>query len=73
MWGRLGWVSGALKADVLCERTIRRESARCRHSAIRGFAHDLRLRVTAVLAREGRSWKFIAWHCGDEPKDDLRS
>ena len=26
MWGKV-WVSGALKADVLCERTIRRESA----------------------------------------------
>ncbi len=27
-------------------------------------------RCTDVLAKDGRSWKFIAWHCGDEPKDD---
>ena len=27
-------------------------------------------RCTDVLAKDGRSWKFIAWHCGDEPGDD---
>jgi len=27
-------------------------------------------RCTDVLAKDGGSWKFIAWHCGDEPSDD---
>ena len=27
-------------------------------------------RCTDVLARDGKSWKFIAWHCGDEPDED---
>lgn len=27
-------------------------------------------RCTDVLARDGKSWKFIAWHCNDEPSDD---
>ena len=27
-------------------------------------------RCTDVLAKDGKSWKFIAWHCGDAPKDD---
>ena len=27
-------------------------------------------RCTDVLAKDGGSWKFIAWHCGDEPGDD---
>ena len=27
-------------------------------------------RCTDILARDGESWKFIAWHCGDEPGDD---
>lgn len=27
-------------------------------------------RCTDVLAKDGDSWKFIAWHCGDEPDDD---
>ena len=27
-------------------------------------------RCTDVLARDGKRWKFIAWHCGNEPSDD---
>ena len=27
-------------------------------------------RCTDVLAKDGQNWKFIAWHCGDEPNDD---
>ncbi|MDH3587805.1 MAG: nuclear transport factor 2 family protein [Gammaproteobacteria bacterium] len=27
-------------------------------------------RCTDVLAKDGKKWRFIAWHCGDEPSDD---
>ena len=27
-------------------------------------------RCTDILARDGERWKFIAWHCGDEPGGD---
>lgn len=27
-------------------------------------------RCSDVLAKDGKSWKFIAWHCGDDPDDD---
>ncbi len=27
-------------------------------------------RCTDILARDGKSWKFIAWNCGDEPDGD---
>jgi len=26
-------------------------------------------RCTDILAKDGKSWKFIAWHCYDEPSD----
>lgn len=27
-------------------------------------------RCTDVLAKDGKSWKFIAWHCSSEPSGD---
>ena len=27
-------------------------------------------RCTDILVREGASWKFLGWHCGDEPGSD---
>ena len=27
-------------------------------------------RCTDILVRDGDSWKFIAWHCGDMPKQN---
>ncbi len=27
-------------------------------------------RCTDILAWDGDTWRFIAWNCGDEPKDD---
>ncbi|MBT8137982.1 MAG: DUF4440 domain-containing protein [Gammaproteobacteria bacterium] len=27
-------------------------------------------KCTDILAKDGKSWKFIAWHCADAPGDD---
>lgn len=27
-------------------------------------------RCTDILAKDGKNWRFIAWHCGDEPDND---
>ena len=27
-------------------------------------------RCTDVMAKDGNTWKFIAWHCGDEPSEE---
>jgi hypothetical protein len=35
-----------------------------------GDRETIHTRCTDVLVREGSAWKYLAWHCTDEPSDD---
>ena len=35
-----------------------------------GKRETVHTRCTDVLVREGAAWKYLAWHCSDEPSDD---